>query len=49
MALSESGEEFTEHGQWEYFDLNWTVAFRGTSDVKATRLATPDQDLDADR
>ena len=49
MTLSESGEEFTEHGQWEYFELNWTVAFRGTSDVKATRLATPDQDLDADR
>jgi hypothetical protein len=44
MTLSESGDEFTEHGQWEYFDLNWTVAFRGTSDVKATRLETPDED-----
>jgi hypothetical protein len=49
ITLSESGDEFTEHGQWEYLDLNWTVVFRGTSDVKGTRLATPDQDLDADR
>jgi len=25
-------------------DLNWAVVFRGTADVKGTRLETPDQD-----
>jgi hypothetical protein len=43
MTLSESGDEFTEHGNWEYLDLNWTVVFSGASDVKGTRLETPDQ------
>jgi hypothetical protein len=49
MTLSESGDEFTEHSHWDWFDLNWTVVFRGASDVKGRRLETPDQDSDADR
>jgi hypothetical protein len=44
MTLSESGDEFTEHSQWEVLDPNWTVVFRGADDVKGTRLETPDQD-----
>ena len=44
MTLSESGDEFTEHGNWEFLNLNWTVVFSGASDVKDTRLETPDQD-----
>ena len=40
MTLSESGDEFTEHGNWEFSDLNWTVVFSGASDVKGTRLET---------
>ena len=44
MTFSESGDEFTEHSQWDWLDLNWTVVFRGTADVKGTRLETPDQD-----
>ena len=44
MTLSESADEFTEHSHWDWFDLNWTVVFRGAGDVKGTRLETPDQD-----
>jgi hypothetical protein len=40
LVLSESGDEFTEHGNWEFSDLNWTVVFSGASDVKGTRLET---------
>jgi hypothetical protein len=43
-TLSESGDEVTTHTQWAWLDLNWTVVFRGTADVKGTRLETPDQD-----
>jgi hypothetical protein len=43
MTLSESGDGFTEHSQWDILDLNWTVVFRGASDVTGTRLETPDQ------
>ena len=44
ITLSESGDEFAEHSQWELLDLNWTVVFRGTGDVKATKLETLDED-----
>jgi hypothetical protein len=44
VTLSESGDELTAHSQWDVLDLNWTLVFRGTNDVKATRLETPDQD-----
>jgi hypothetical protein len=44
VTLSESGDELTAHGQWDVLDLNWTVVFRATNDVKSTRLETPDQD-----
>jgi hypothetical protein len=44
MTLSESADEFTEHSHWDWFDLNWTVVFRGAGDVKGTKLETPDQD-----
>jgi hypothetical protein len=44
ITLSESGDEFTSHNQWEFLDLNWTVVFKGSADVKATRLETPDED-----
>ena len=44
MTLSESGDEFTEHGHWDFLDLNSTVRFRSSADdIKATRLET-DQD-----
>ena len=41
VTLSESGDELTAHGQWDVLDLNWTLLFRGTNDVKSTRLETP--------
>ena len=44
VTLSESGDELTAQSQWDVLDLNWTLVFRGTNDVKATRLETPDQD-----
>jgi hypothetical protein len=44
VTLSESGDELTVHSLWDVLDLNWTVVFRGTNDVKSTRLETPDQD-----
>jgi hypothetical protein len=44
MTLSESGDQFTEHSRWDFLDLNWRVSLRGASDVKGTRLETPDQD-----
>ena len=44
VTLSESGDELTAHSQWDVLDLNWTLVFRGTNDVKGTRLETPDQD-----
>ena len=44
ITLSESGDEFTAHSQWEVLDPNWTVVFRGAADVEGTRLETPDQD-----
>jgi hypothetical protein len=45
FTLSEAGDEFTGRaGQVELLDANWTVVFRGTSDVKTTRLETPDED-----
>jgi hypothetical protein len=45
IILSESGDEFTEHGHWDFLDLNSTVRFRSSADdIKATRLETPDQD-----
>ena len=45
FTLSEAGDEFTGRaGQVELLDANWTVVFRGTSDVKVTRLETPDED-----
>ena len=42
--MSESSDELTTHTQSEFLDLDRTVVFRGTSDVKGTRLETPDQD-----
>ena len=44
LALSEFSDEFTGRAQWDVFDANWAVVFRGTSDVTATRLETPDKD-----
>jgi hypothetical protein len=44
LTLSESGDEFTTRANWDIFDGNWAVVFRGTSDVTATRLETPGQD-----
>jgi hypothetical protein len=42
VALSESGDELTGHGQWDVLDLNWTVVFKATNEMKNTRLETPD-------
>ena len=45
FTSSEAGDEFTGRaGQVEILDANWTVVFRSTSDVKCTRLETPDED-----
>jgi hypothetical protein len=45
LTLSESGDELTNRvAHWEVLDANWAVVFRGTSEVKGTRLETPDQD-----
>jgi len=41
--LSESGDELTADSQWDVLDLNWALMFRGTNDLKATRLETPDE------
>ena len=45
LTLSESGDEFTGRSKWDLLDANWTVVFRGTSDLTATRLETPEQGL----
>jgi hypothetical protein len=45
LTLSESGDELTDRvAHWDIFDGNWTPVFKGTSELKGTRLQTPDQD-----
>ena len=44
LTFSESSDGFTTRADWVVFDGNWAVVFRGTSDVTATRLETPDQE-----
>ena len=41
LVLSESGDEYTGHAQVDFLDANWKVVFSTTSDVKGTRLETP--------
>jgi hypothetical protein len=41
LFLSESGDDYTGHGQVDILDANWNVVFSTASDVKATRLETP--------
>ena len=45
LTLSESGDELTDRvAHVDIFDGNWTPVFKGTSELKGTRLETPDQD-----
>jgi hypothetical protein len=41
ITLSENGDEFTAHGQAEFFDSNWHVVFSTTTDGNGTRLERP--------
>jgi len=41
LVLSESGNEYTGHARTDFLDANWNVVFSTTSEVKATRLETP--------
>ena len=41
LVLSESGNEYAGHARTDFLDANWNVVFSTTSEVKATRLATP--------
>jgi len=41
LVLSESGNEYAGHARTDFLDANWNVVFSTTSEVKATRLETP--------
>jgi hypothetical protein len=41
LVLSESGAEYTGHARVDFLDANWNVVFSTTSEVKGTRLETP--------
>ena len=41
LVLSESGNEYAGHARTDFLDANWNVVFSSTSEVKATRLETP--------
>jgi hypothetical protein len=42
LTLSESSDEYTGHAEADFLDANWNVVFSTSSDVKGTRLETPD-------
>ena len=42
LTLSESSDEYTGHAEADFLDANWNVVFSSSSDVKGTRLETPD-------
>jgi hypothetical protein len=42
LTLSESNDEYTGHAEADFLDANWNVVFSTSSDVKGTRLETPD-------
>ncbi|HTG62481.1 MAG TPA: hypothetical protein VMG63_24120, partial [Terriglobia bacterium] len=41
LVLSESGDEYTSHAQVDFLDADSNVLFSTTSEVKGTRLETP--------
>ena len=43
--LSESGDEYIGHARMDFLDANWNVVFSTTSEVKGTRLETPNPAL----
>jgi hypothetical protein len=42
LTLSDSSDEYTGHAEADFLDANWNVVFSTSSDVKGTRLETPD-------
>jgi hypothetical protein len=42
-TLSESGDEFTSESRSDFFDAEWNVLLTAASEVKGTRLETPEQ------
>jgi hypothetical protein len=49
LVLSESGNEYAGHARTDFLDANWNVVFSASSEVKATRLETPDPAVPAGR
>jgi hypothetical protein len=45
VTLSESGDELTNRvTHWDILDGNWTPVYKGTSELKGTRLETPGEE-----
>jgi hypothetical protein len=47
LDVSESGDECSGHAQVDFLDANWKVVSRTNSDVKSTRLETPNPTVPA--
>ena len=45
LTLSESSDEYTGHAEADFLDANSKVVFSTSSDLKGTRLETPDPDV----